>query len=323
MSDKAPSYNMSLTKSVKAMTSEQKIPASTLPPFSGPQVTLRIVATLTKGVDHGVKDYETKDFSNSSEALSCEGEAHSELPVDFRVSKALLQAHSPYFLSMFQKHGFQEGISDNEPKELLTLPDVLSRQSVEKILVWLYRGKLPFVHTNDPTKEISKLIEVASLAEYWQIRDRALERAIASAVHTIIMENKPLTGALKTRQEFVKSKTQWFTDEHVYSLFALSKDHPLLDVFITAGFESYILSYRNNSYEDTFLKKMLMFEDVGNALNKYALKALASAKVELEEQKRGEGTSPTGYLLLEDPFSKQLIRFPAGLQYLTQVITNT
>ncbi|KAJ5611231.1 hypothetical protein N7510_007950 [Penicillium lagena] len=122
---------------------------SVLPLFSGPQVKIRIESA----------------------------------PCEYTVSKDLLCSRSSYFSAMFEGK-FQEG--EQQTAILEEVKDVVSVQSFEALLQWLYLGRVKF-GVKDPDLQISAIIEFASLADMCSIS--GMESQMAQRIKEILCAN--------------------------------------------------------------------------------------------------------------------------------------
>jgi hypothetical protein len=103
---------------------------------------------------------------------------------DFRVPKALINAKVLQLAAMFSAPRKE---SHTNIAVLQEFPGVLTITSVCMMLKWLCRGPITINLKKNPEEEISTLIEMARLADYWMMDDTRLEQEIANKIREVVL----------------------------------------------------------------------------------------------------------------------------------------
>jgi hypothetical protein len=296
------------TTPIKLLSYGQNFMSNIVPNFTGPQVILRIVQNANQGIHEDLKGLD----------LSGKDDSDPDAPVDFKVSKALLVEKSGYFASLFKDDPFGDNESYDEVHEIAIIPGTLSRKSVEKMILWLYRGYVVFEKCDWKLLhlQVSQFLELASLAEYWEISDPLLENHLVTSIERIALhKDDGYTAQYKRKGRGKVQNTKDLTDEHLDSVFALSSFSKLKDVFIMVVVESHI-QHGVDPYESReYRAKLYTFEYAKNRLNQFCADVMRTEKVEIRVPASNnratlpKAAEPTASIIFKDLFSgKSIVR---------------
>lgn len=110
---------------------------------------------------------------------------------------------------------------------------VLSAQSFESLLQWLYAGQVTFAAASSPTQQISAMIAFSRLADMYDVS--GTEDLVAKQIKEVIVAGRLFS------KEPVGANTRWITPEQIYSATCLPKGHPVRGVLAAASVEEYLL----------------------------------------------------------------------------------
>lgn len=148
------------------------------------------------------------------------------------VSKDLLCTESPVFLAMF-KPGFRE--FDEQTATIQEMEDVVSEQSIEALIKWLYTRKIES-DIKDKEGRISAAIELARLADKYQIT--GMESKVAQDIKEAICY---LDSRNTKRYVPLDNVTwPWLTSKHIISGSLLPRGHPVRQTLAAACVAGYL-----------------------------------------------------------------------------------
>ncbi|KAJ6126275.1 hypothetical protein N7471_010768 [Penicillium samsonianum] len=158
---------------------------------------------------------------------------------EYTVSKTLLCKESAYFAAMFES-GFSEG--ETQSAILEAVDGVVSVQSFEGLLQWLYLGRVTFDSLN-PEDRVSAIIEFTRLADMCSIT--GMESQMAQNLKDIFVANPP-PDFLIALNTCVNTNTRDITSQHIASAANLPAEHPVRCMLATASVEGFL---RNENYK--------------------------------------------------------------------------
>ncbi|KAJ6108242.1 hypothetical protein N7523_009565 [Penicillium sp. IBT 18751x] len=174
----------------------------------------------------------------------------------FVVAKDLLCKQSSYFAKMFNGK-FSEG-KTNEAT-LKVIEGVLSLQSFEMLLQWLYIGNITY-YSGDVGAQISALIELARLADMCAVH--ALEAATAKFIKMLIVDTSDLARVGYKMNP--NANTYALSSHNIHSATELPQGHKVRAVLAGASVEGYLRSenhkFRAILVENTSFKEDLICE---------------------------------------------------------------
>jgi hypothetical protein len=125
---------------------------------------------------------------------------------------------------------FQEG--EQQSTTLEEIEGVVSVQSFEMIIQWLYLGRVSFGEFT-PEDAISATIELLRFADMCGIT--GIENNMADRIKTILLENSP-----PSYSRDVDTNMHCLTSEHILAAIKLPNGHPLRRLFAEAMVEGYL-----------------------------------------------------------------------------------
>ncbi|CAG8037179.1 unnamed protein product [Penicillium salamii] len=140
---------------------------------------------------------------------------------EYIISKAIICAESPVLSAMFEGN-FQE--SQTRTVEMKEMEDVISIQSVEALLMWLYLHTVRF-DIEGQEECISAALELARLADMYNIVK--LETDVAQYIKGNMLD----TGIDRGCSDL---NTKWLRSEHIISAIALPCGHPVRKLLASA-----------------------------------------------------------------------------------------
>lgn len=150
------------------------------------------------------------------------------LDVEYTVSKPLLCKASTYFAAMFEGDISQSkdfgGRYERQAVSLDPIEGVVSKQSVEGLLQWLYNGKVDF-DIEDYEDHVSAAIEVARLALMCNVS--GLGDCMAECVQEII-KSEP-------QKRCSERDTHAITSQHILSASYLPQGHAVRHIIAAAS----------------------------------------------------------------------------------------
>ncbi|KAJ5466443.1 hypothetical protein N7530_010230 [Penicillium desertorum] len=157
---------------------------------------------------------------------------------EYTVSKELLCSQSPVFTAMFEG-GFRE--AQQQTVDLEEMEDVVSKQSLEALFQWLYLGFIGFGIHYDPGERIEAAIELARLADKYDIT--RLESQTAQYIKETIIANQLPADS----QEWVPldSNTHLLGEEDIISATLLRDGHPVRHLLAAASVRGYLQSEKH------------------------------------------------------------------------------
>lgn len=159
-------------------------------------------------------------------------------PKLFTISQPLLKKHSPYWAKRLDVTH-----KTTELLEIKCIPGIVSSESVSMLFHWLHREDVTWNGSASKIKnDISDVINLAQLAEHWQITDINLEHHLAFALKRIV------------NMHCNRMSCKYFTDSHIKSVFSLREGHLLQDLFAMAAVEPY---FCNDTYK--YVPKILNY----------------------------------------------------------------
>lgn len=151
---------------------------------------------------------------------------------EYMISKDLLCTESPVFLAMF-KPGFRE--FDKQTATIQEMEDVVSEQSIEALIKWLYTRKIES-DIKDKEDRISAAIELARLADKYQIT--GMESKVAQDIKEAICY---LDSQNTKRYVPLDNVTwPWLTSKHIISGTCLPRGHPVRQTLAAACVAGYL-----------------------------------------------------------------------------------
>ncbi|CAI7671633.1 unnamed protein product [Penicillium crustosum] len=151
---------------------------------------------------------------------------------EYMISKDLLCTESPVFLAMF-KPGFRE--FDEQTATIQEMEDVVSEQSIEALIKWLYTRKIES-DIKDKEDRISAAIELARLADKYQIT--GMESKVAQDIKEAICY---LDSQNTKRYVPLDNVTwPWLTSRHIISGSSLPRGHPVRQTLAAACVAGYL-----------------------------------------------------------------------------------
>ncbi|CAG8038244.1 unnamed protein product [Penicillium salamii] len=182
---------------------------------------------------------------------------------EYTISKAIICAESPVFSAMFEGN-FQE--SQIRTVEIEEMKDVVSVQSVEAFIMWLYLRTVRFDVPKGTEECISAPLELARLADMYKIIK--LEEDVAQyikkkvyqpCVSQLPLEDQPhqlqrgphllvLPPVRVVRAMWVDYRAVWLdynvlriSSEHIISATALPYGHPVRKLMASASIRDYLV----------------------------------------------------------------------------------
>lgn len=161
---------------------------------------------------------------------------------EYTVSKTLLCRESAYFSAMFENE-FKEG--QEQKATLDKVEGVVSAQSFEALLQWLYLGRVKF-ELMVPEDQISAAIELARFADMCQIT--GLESEMARYIEEILNANpepEPFTG------RHVDINTYCLEPRHIISATLLPGGHSVRQILAKASVGGYLRDENHKFKQET------------------------------------------------------------------------
>ncbi|KAJ5721102.1 uncharacterized protein N7483_009036 [Penicillium malachiteum] len=158
---------------------------------------------------------------------------------EYTISKDLLCAELPVFSAMFKGHFLE---SQTMEVELEELEDVVTSQSVQALIQWLYLRVIEFdIEVGGPQDCITAAVELARLADMYAIT--RLEFKLAKYIKNIIIEwNDPeVLNANPTA--YIDHNTLCLKAEHIISATHLHRDHPVRQILAGACATGFLQTY--------------------------------------------------------------------------------
>lgn len=200
----------------------------------------------------------------------------------YTVSENLLRKESPLLAAK---------LDEREPERTITLPQiegVVSTQSVEALLQWVYLGGVVF-DAHDPGDQIDAAIELARLADLCGVG--ALEDHMAEYIRNILSSNPHPEPTLYWRHK--DTNTYCLASHQIISALYLPQGHSVRRVLAEACVEGYLRDRNHKFAEETQL-----YPSFGADL-------LAAVGVALD------GLVSATNIAFEDPISKSMVEVRA------------
>jgi hypothetical protein len=326
----------------------------------GPWLTIYIVDNLRIEPHHTPNDVrdiqpvDTDGFSSNQGQLAAHTGSHNSLSIPYRspieqsdnhvtdasvtqyetlaehkIPTSLIDVKIPQLAALIR---FYHRSSSTRPSffsnvRISVLPGVLTASSVDMILQYLYTDWIPKCSEVAPYTEISRLIEMARLNDYWLIHDKALEEGIAKKIKKVILGhaveelhvyvhekvyrtkgpydtlpvwegNLKQTGDLMVAyRRLTKPNTKLLNIEHIDQASTLRRGHPIQMLFIEAAVEEYVADCEDQAFLNRLGKKMpWLTEELMRMVKKVFHDSILSRK--------------TRELYFNDPFSGKVIVAP-------------
>ncbi|KAJ5318725.1 hypothetical protein N7476_005145 [Penicillium atrosanguineum] len=184
-----------------SQTSAKEFAATILPLYCGPHVNIRI--------------------------------EHSEQV--YTISKSLLCANSSFFSAIFDGQTTESSQSSPPTVTLEKVEGVVSVQSLEALLQWLYLRMVRF-DVDDPGYQISAAIELARLADMCHVS--GLEVEMARCIRNVLIANpNPESNPLWRHAD---TNTFCLTSQHIASASVLPGNHLVRHILAEASVEGYL-----------------------------------------------------------------------------------
>ncbi|KAJ5938205.1 hypothetical protein N7454_004547 [Penicillium verhagenii] len=151
---------------------------------------------------------------------------------EYKVSKDLLCRESTYFTAMFEGK-FKEGVQQTAILE--EVKGIVSVQSLEALLQWLYLGKIKF-DLDEPAHHIAATIELARFADMCNIS--ALENQIGQYLKDFLAAN-PCHEYYGDQDYAVE--TYFLTSRHIILATFLPEGHSIRRILAAATLIGYLL----------------------------------------------------------------------------------
>ncbi|KAJ5791731.1 uncharacterized protein N7518_008742 [Penicillium psychrosexuale] len=158
---------------------------------------------------------------------------------EYTISKGLLCAESPVFTAMFEGH-FRE--AQEQTVDLEEMEGVVSKQSLEALLQWLYLRFVKF-DIKDTKKRISAAIELARLADKYQIT--RIESQTARYIKKAIANPHPDAKEYYRNFDTSDKNTRWLGEEDIISGILLRNGHPVRRTLAAASVCWYLQGKRH------------------------------------------------------------------------------
>ncbi|OQE17456.1 hypothetical protein PENFLA_c024G10783 [Penicillium flavigenum] len=152
---------------------------------------------------------------------------------EYTVSKELLCAQSSVFTAMFEG-GFRE--AQQQTVDLEEMEDVVSKKSHKALFQWLHLGFIGFGIHCDPEERIEAAIELARLADKYEIT--RIESQTAQYIKETIIANR--LPADNQGRVPIDSNTHLLGEEDIISALMLRDGHPVRHVLAAACVRGYL-----------------------------------------------------------------------------------
>ncbi len=150
---------------------------------------------------------------------------------EYQVSKRLLCEQSPYFRLTFEG-GFKE--TEEQATTLMEIPGVVSIQSFEMLLQWLYQERFVLKSLN-PQDAITSIIEFVRIADMCQVT--GMESLMAEHIKATIKGGTTPSYIFVSRER----NTRYLMSQHIISASFLPDGHPVRDILAEACVEDYLV----------------------------------------------------------------------------------
>ncbi|KAJ5741203.1 uncharacterized protein N7511_008520 [Penicillium nucicola] len=173
---------------------------------------------------------------------------HVKIRIDFSdheytVSKGLLCAESSYFSAILEK---QDPGSQQQTATLSKVEGIVSRQSVEALIQWLYLRMVIF-DVEDPGDQISAAIELVRLADLCSVS--GLEPQMARFIKKILVAHPNPQSEGFWRH--VDTNTYCLTPQHIAAASHLPQGHLVRRILAAASVEGYLRDQNHKFAEET------------------------------------------------------------------------
>ncbi|KAJ5400825.1 hypothetical protein N7465_011314 [Penicillium sp. CMV-2018d] len=148
---------------------------------------------------------------------------------EYTISKNLLCGESPVFSAMFEG-SFRE--SQEQTATLQEMEGVISVQSIEALLQWLYLRTIKFDLEN-PGEQLSAAIELARLADKYEIT--GIENQTAKYIKDTILHNQHPIVDDGTMLDIINRNTYWLEAGDIISGILLHYGHPVRRALASAS----------------------------------------------------------------------------------------
>ena len=142
---------------------------------------------------------------------------------------------------------FQEG--EQQSTTLEEIEGVVSVQSFEMIIQWLYLGRLSFGEFT-PEDAISAAVELLRFADMCGIT--GIEHDMVDKIKTVLLDNPPPNNFWKHPD----TNIHCLTSEHIFSAVKLPNGHPLRSLFAKAMVEGYLHRKHGDHRDFKFAKEI-------------------------------------------------------------------
>ncbi|TVY43739.1 hypothetical protein LCER1_G008779 [Lachnellula cervina] len=167
---------------------------------------------------------------------------------EYKLSKNLLCEQSRYFAKMFEEGKFKEG--EQQSCDLKPIDDsdkVVTTQSFEILVQWIYLGKLVFPSMK-PEEEITMALDFVRLADMVEVT--GMETVIAEHIKNIILKNP---WPIDTKWESYRhgdSNMFCVVPQHLKSAWKLPGGHPVRKLLAAASVEGYLRYEKPKYYQE-------------------------------------------------------------------------